>query len=58
MKKLALFSLAVLCSSLLVLPTNEAAAAVQSSKGTQVVVNNNDLDSKEILNKNNQVFLA
>jgi len=58
MKKLALFSLAVLCSSLLVLPTNEAAAAVQSSKGTQVVVNNNDLDSKEILNKNNQVFFS
>ncbi|ETT62849.1 copper amine oxidase N-terminal domain-containing protein, partial [Paenibacillus sp. FSL H8-457] len=58
MKKLVLFSFAVLCSSLLILPTNEAAAAVQSLKRTQVVVNNNDLDSKDILNKNNQVFFS
>jgi len=58
MKKLVLFSFAVLCSSLLILPTNEAAAAVQSLKRTQVVVNNNDLDSKDILNKNNQVFFC
>jgi hypothetical protein len=58
MKKLVLFSFAVLCSSLLALPTNEAAAAIKSPKGTQVVVNNNDLDSKDILNKNNQVFFS
>lgn len=58
MKKLILFSFTVLCSSLLVLPTNEATAAVQSPKGTHVVVNNNDLDSKDILNKNNQVFFS
>lgn len=58
MKKLVLFSFAVLCSSLLALPTNEAAAAVKSSKGTQVVVNNSDLDSRDILNKNNQVFFS
>ncbi|NUU79811.1 copper amine oxidase N-terminal domain-containing protein [Paenibacillus xylanilyticus] len=58
MKKLVLFSFAFLCSSLLVIPTNDAAAIVQGPKGTQVVVNNNDLDSKDILNKNNQVFFS
>ena len=58
MRKLVLFSFAVLCSSFLVLPTGRASAAVQSPKGTQVVVNNNGLDSKDILNKNNQVFFS
>lgn len=58
MKKSVLFSLAVLCSSLLALPTNEASAAVKGSKGTQVVVNNTDLNSKDIINKNNQVFFS
>ncbi|WP_440114477.1 copper amine oxidase N-terminal domain-containing protein [Paenibacillus sp. QZ-Y1] len=58
MKKLILFSFAVLCSSLLALPTNEANAAVESTKATQVVVNNNDLDSKDILNKDNQLFFS
>ncbi|MFS0872876.1 copper amine oxidase N-terminal domain-containing protein [Paenibacillus xylanilyticus] len=58
MKKLVLFSFAVLCSTLLNLPTNEVAAEAQSPKGTQVVVNNNYLDSNDILNKNNQVFFS
>jgi len=58
MKKLVLFSFAVLCSSLLLLPTSEAAAAVHCPKGAQVVVNNHDVDSKDILNKNNQVFIS
>lgn len=58
MKKLVLFSFAVLCSSLLLLPTNEAAAAVQSPKGIQVVVNNHDLESKDIHIMNNQVFFS
>jgi len=58
MKKLVLFSFAVLCSTLLNLPTNEVAAEAQSPKETQVVVNNNYLDSNDILNKNNQVFFS
>lgn len=58
MKKSIILALTVLGSSLLVIPTSEAAAAVQSQKGTQVVVNNSKLDAAEILNKNNQVFFS
>ncbi|MCL6663412.1 copper amine oxidase N-terminal domain-containing protein [Paenibacillus amylolyticus] len=57
MKKSIILALTVLCSSLLVVPPSEAAAA-QSQKETKVVVNNSQLDTSDILNKNNQVFFS
>ncbi|WP_339221087.1 copper amine oxidase N-terminal domain-containing protein [Paenibacillus sp. FSL H8-0332] len=58
MRKLLLGSSVILCAALLAPVAHTASAAGPTPKGTQVVVNNNDLDTKDILNKNNQVFFS
>ncbi|MBP2110288.1 stalk domain-containing protein [Paenibacillus silagei] len=58
MRKLILCSSIVLCAALLAPVAHKASAAGKSPKGTQVVVNNNDLEAKDILNKKNQVFFS
>ncbi|WP_339312079.1 copper amine oxidase N-terminal domain-containing protein [Paenibacillus sp. FSL M7-0896] len=58
MRKLILCSSIVLCAALVAPVAHTASAAGKSPQGTQVVVNNNDLEAKDILNKKNQVFFS
>ncbi|WP_234489510.1 copper amine oxidase N-terminal domain-containing protein [Paenibacillus sp. S28] len=59
MKKITMASISFLCAAAILLPDHSiGTAAARTNSGTHVIINNQDLAPKDVLIKNNQIFIS